>query len=240
LGAAFAAAGPAEWLWSPVRPLYDRTVSRLARYGLQRIINGTDRILISPKLRGIPEEYERDVWRALMSELKADDIFVDVGAFVGWYMIAVARRLQKAGRVVAFEPDNRSYSLLEEHVRLNGLQGHIELHHAAVSDQSGRSYFLADGSSEARLVSSVGTNTVMADVVTIDRIFAGKRIDILKIDVEGHEEKVLRGADKILRAIAQAARHIYRGPSIRLAVPRDDRRLFSQDPCRDRLSTRDN
>ena len=83
----------AQWLWTPLRPVYDRAVNRLARNGLERIVNGTDRILISPKFRGIPQEYERDVWRALMSELKADDTFVDVGAFVGLYTIAVARRL---------------------------------------------------------------------------------------------------------------------------------------------------
>lgn len=68
-----------------MRPVYDRAVNRLARRGLERIVNGTDRILISPQFRGIPEEYERDVWRALMSELKADDTFADVGAFVGLY-----------------------------------------------------------------------------------------------------------------------------------------------------------
>jgi FkbM family methyltransferase len=199
----------AEWLWNPVRPVYNRAVNRLARHGLERIVNDTDRILISPKFRGIPEEHERDVWRALMSELKPDDIFVDVGAFVGLYTIAVARRLQSSGRVVAFEPDDRNYSLLQEHVRLNELQGNIELHHAAVSDQSGRSYFLADGSSEARLVSSAGANTVMAKVVTIDLIFAGRRIDVLKIDVEGYEEKVLRGADKILRTQLLRPRAIF-------------------------------
>ncbi len=69
----------AEWLWNPVRPLYDRAVNRLGRYGLERVVNGTDWIPNSPKFRGgIPDEYERDVWRALMSELKADDTFVDV------------------------------------------------------------------------------------------------------------------------------------------------------------------
>ncbi len=202
----------AEWLWNPVRPLYDRAVIRFARYGLERVINGTDRILISPKFRGVPEEYERDVWRALMLELKPDDTFVDVGAFVGLYTIAVARRLQNPGRIVAFEPDLRNYSFLEEHVRLNGLQGHVELHHAAVSDENGQSCFLADGSSQARLISSVSTQASIervVKVVTIDRIFAGRRLDVLKIDVEGHEERVLRGAGKVLRSQSLRPRAIF-------------------------------
>jgi FkbM family methyltransferase len=199
----------AEWLWNPVRPIYDRAVNHFGHYGLERVVNGTDRILISPKLRGIPEEYEREVWRALMAELKADDTFVDIGAFVGLYSIAVARRLQNSGRVVAFEPGDRNYSLLKEQVRLNRLKGRIELHHAAVSDQNGRSSFLADGSSEARLISTVLPQANIVKVVTIDRIFVGRRIDVLKIDVEGHEEKVLRGAGKILRAQSLRPRAIF-------------------------------
>ena len=64
------------------------------------MINGIDRILIIPKLRGVPEDFERDVWRALMAELTSGDTFVDVGAFVGLYSGAVAGRLKNSGCVV--------------------------------------------------------------------------------------------------------------------------------------------
>jgi hypothetical protein len=72
-----------------------------------------------------------------------------------------------------------------------------ELHQAAVSNVAGR--FLLNGSPEARLVSRDQEQTESVEVVTLDGIFAGRRIDILKIDVEGHEEKVLRGAQLLLR-----------------------------------------
>lgn len=55
----------------------------------------------------------------------------------------------------------------------------------------------------------MGTHAVMVKTVTIDRIFAGKRIDVPKIDVEGYEEKVLRGAGKILRAQSLRPRAIF-------------------------------
>jgi FkbM family methyltransferase len=199
----------ADWLWDRVRPIYQRAVSQLGRNGLERIINGSDRILVSPRARGVSEKYESDVWRALMGELKAGDTFVDVGAFIGLYTIGVGLRLKHSGRVIAFEPDIHNFSLLQEHVRLNGLDGQVELHQAAVSDKDGKFQFLADGSSEARLVSSNQRDTTIVNVVTLDSAFKDTRIDILKIDVEGYEEMVLRGADKILRTPGLKPRVIF-------------------------------
>src|SRR5437870_601221 len=100
----------ADWLWNPVRPMYEQAVRYFGRHGLERTINGSDRILISPQARGISEIYEPEVWQALMSELKTRDTFVDVGAFIGLYTIASAARLGGSGRVVAFEPNDRNFS----------------------------------------------------------------------------------------------------------------------------------
>jgi len=199
----------ADWLWDPVRPIYHRAVSHFGRNGLERIINGSDRILVSPRARGVREEYELGVWQALMAELRPGDTFVDVGAFIGLYTIGVGLRLKDSVRVIAFEPDIHNFSLLREHVRLNGLDEQVELHHAAVSDKDGKFQFLADGSSEARLVSSNRKDTTIVDVVTLDSAFKGSRIDMLKIDVEGYEEMVLRGANRLLHTPELKPRAIF-------------------------------
>src|SRR5262245_13135361 len=122
----------ADWIWDPVRPIYQRAVGYFGRNGLERIINGSDRILVSSRVRSISEKYEPDVWRALMAELRTGDTFVDVGAFIGLYTIAVGLRLLGSGQVIAFEPDGKNFSLLREHVKLNGLEGRVELYQAAV------------------------------------------------------------------------------------------------------------
>jgi FkbM family methyltransferase len=199
----------ADWLWDSMRPLYERAVRSLGYRGLERILNDSDRVLISPEARGTGERYEPGVWRALMAELRAGDTFVDVGAFIGLYAVAVALRLGREGRVVAFEPNSRNFSLLLKHVRLNGVEEQTELHQAAVSNVAGRFLLLANGSSEARLVSDDQEQTESVQVVTLDGIFAGRRIDILKIDVEGHEEKVLRGAQLLLRQPSCRPRAIF-------------------------------
>src|SRR5262249_24939326 len=123
----------ADWLWTPLRPAYERAIAHFGRNGLERVINGSDSIFVSPRARGVSEKYEPDVWRALMAELRMGDTFVDVGAFVGLYTIAAGLRLRGSGRVVAFEPDEHNFSLLQEHVKLNLLEGKVELHQAAVS-----------------------------------------------------------------------------------------------------------
>jgi FkbM family methyltransferase len=200
----------ADWLWDSVRPIYNRAISHLGRNGLERTINGSDRILISAQVRETPEIYEASVWRAVMAELRPGDTFVDVGAFIGLYAIAVALRLKGTGRVIAFEPDDRSYSLLQEHVRLNRLEDQVELHEVSVSDKDGRCHFLADGSSEARFVSSDREHTaVVKRTVRLDSVLAEKRIDLLKIDVEGYEEMVLRGAQNLLHAPSFRPRSVF-------------------------------
>jgi len=199
----------ADWLWNPVRPMYEQVMRYVGRHGLERIVNGVDRILISSEARGVPENYEPDVWRILMGELKSGDTFVDIGAHIGLYSIAVAVRLRGSGRVAAFEPDSRNFSFLRNHVRLNRLEGEVELHRLAISDRPGSAYFLANGSSEARLASSEQSDTTLVEVVTLDGMFAGERVDILKIDVEGYEEMVLRGADDLMHSPERRPRAIF-------------------------------
>jgi hypothetical protein len=69
----------AEWLWNNVRPVYDRAVSFFGRGGLERVMNGTDPILITPRFRCLGERYEPEVWHCLMNEIKPADTFADVG-----------------------------------------------------------------------------------------------------------------------------------------------------------------
>ena len=210
----------ADWLWNPVRPIYQFAISYCGRRGLERIVNGSDRILVSPRARRVTEEYEPDVWRALIAELRTGDTFVDVGAYIGLYTVAAGSRLHSSGRVVAFEPDSHNFSLLQEHVRLNGLEGQVELRQAAISDKDERACFVSNGSTEGRLVLSASEDTTTIDVVTLDRAFAGERIDVLKVDVEGYEEMVLRGARNLLRSRVLRPRavfvevHPYAWPSV--------------------------
>jgi FkbM family methyltransferase len=199
----------ADSLWAYLRPIYQRVIGILGHSGLERVINGSERMVVSPEARGVTEQYEPEVWRAVMAEIRKGDTFVDVGAYIGLYSIAVGLRLRGVGHVIAFEPDERSFRLLGEHVRLNGLQGCVEMHQVAVSDRTGKSYFFSNGTSEARIVSAPREDTTLIPSITLDEAVAGRRVDVLKIDVEGYEESVLRGASRLLSTPEHRPRAIF-------------------------------
>lgn len=198
-----------EWVWSCVRPAYQLVIRSIGRNGLERIVNGSDRMLVCPEVRSISEEYEPNVWRVLMNEIRKDDTFVDVGAFIGLYSIAVGSRLGSSGRVIAFEPDEDNFSLLVKNIRLNGLEGIVEVRQAAVSEADGQFWFLKNHSAVGCLCPPGHENGTRVDVVTLDRVFSGERIDVLKVDVEGYEEKVLQGAHDLLCSSARRPRAIF-------------------------------
>jgi FkbM family methyltransferase len=118
-------------------------------------------------------------------------------------------RLRDSGRIIAFEPDNHNFSLLQQHVSLNGLEQQIELHQCAVSDKDGQGCFSAECSPMSHLISPGANYSTIIQVTTLDSVFAGERIDILKIDVEGYEEMVLRGAHDLLRSPARRPRAVF-------------------------------
>jgi FkbM family methyltransferase len=165
----------------------------MARGGLERRMNGTDLIRIHPRHRGVSEVYEPEVWGRLMDTLHPGDTFVDVGAYIGLYAVAASRRVAPGGRVVAFEPDARNARNLREHIALNGAG--IEVIEAAVGARSG-SVVLSGGDSEVQ--AWYGEGETATPCVTLDEHFAGQRVDVLKVDVEGFEQEVLRGGQALL------------------------------------------
>ncbi len=192
----------ADWLWDRIRPAYDRMLATVARSrGLERVINGTDRFRLSAQSRGfIAEEYEPAVWNRVMREVGTGDHVAEVGASVGLYALAFAGRVGAAGHVTAFEPDPESASALEANISVNGWGDRVTLIKAAAGQSNGQVRFAAARGLESRIETRPDERgeTIMVPMVTLDDALAGHRIDIIKIDVEGFEQSVIRGARRIL------------------------------------------
>src|SRR2546423_5238158 len=184
----------ADWMWDRVRPFYNQVLTFTGRRGLERVINGTDRVLVTPALRAVPEVYEPEVWHSLMSEVKAGNIVADVGVYIGLYSIALAQHVGPSGRVFAFEPDPANYEIARQHLALNGVSDRVDLTQAAVGAKAGQVAFSAAAESGHVLASAPDEHACTVACVTLDETFAGRRLDVLKVDVEGYEEMVLRGA----------------------------------------------
>jgi FkbM family methyltransferase len=137
------------------------------------------------------------IWRRLAPRART---ILDIGANTGVYALA-ARCLNRSARIVAFEPIERVFHMLEDNIRVNGYD--IEAEMLAVSDRNGAGaiYDIPRNVYVASLERAHRRHRpdVVARAVTLVRLddYARTngvaRIDLVKIDVERHEAAVLRG-----------------------------------------------
>jgi FkbM family methyltransferase len=133
---------------------------------------------------------------------------LDVGAHIGLVTLPVASVLAPGGRVVSFEPGTINRSYLERHIALNNFEGIVTVESVLVGARENESVMFFE------LDEAAGQNTTIMGVlpagarrstvpqVSLDHYCeqAGLSPEVIKIDVEGAEIDVLRGARKILNA----------------------------------------
>ena len=151
--------------------------------------------------------YEPKVIRALQQHLRVGDTCLDVGGHVGYLTLLMARLVGPGGRVVAFEPVPETFEALRENVRLNGLEN-VTLECTAVGENQGMISLFCDAAQELSWTPSVSAYSVPGNnlkkiavpVLSLDGYLESSalRPSLVKIDVEGAELAVLRGARRML------------------------------------------
>jgi FkbM family methyltransferase len=165
--------------------------------GLLCRLPGGETVRVLPAYRFVTwndAEYE-----AFRAALAPGGTALDVGANVGGYSVLFGQWVGREGRVLAFEPAPDAFDGLVRHVALNGVEGIVTPVRAAVSDDSGCGTLLADGfHGTNRLVDSRSAegSLVAVPTVTIDEVCEREGLSptLIKVDVEGGELAVLRGA----------------------------------------------
>jgi FkbM family methyltransferase len=180
---------------------------RLARLPLPKILMG-NLVWIDSRLLGA-EVTETHVLRWIRESLRPGDTFFDVGAHRGWMSLVAAKRVGPRGRAVAFEPSPPLVDVLRYHQRVNRMR-QLEILDKAVSDttRKGVPFSLVEGGN-SYLNSLVGTasyhgrrSEIEVETLALDDFWraSGQCPTAIKIDVEGAELLVLRGAEAILEA----------------------------------------
>lgn len=137
------------------------------------------------------------------SYLKAGMTFVDVGANVGYYTLMAASLVGKSGRVLAFEPSSYAFGRLEETIRQNKL-AQVQAIRAGLGDTNKEGQLFVSpntGNHTPSMVPNEGGRPVAVPVLRLDDYLAEHEVDdvdFLKIDVEGFEPNVIRGAGKYI------------------------------------------
>lgn len=146
----------------------------------------------------VRRRYEPHVIAVFRRRLRPGAVVVDVGANAGYYSLYAASRIGTTGRVIAFEPGSSSCQLLRQSCAHNGFT-HVEVHECAASDVEGMVGYGMDDSNGRISHDRTSEASMQVRAVTLDRALSGvPRVDIVKIDVEGAEARVLRGMRGIL------------------------------------------
>lgn len=154
---------------------------------------------------------QRDIYRAgdftAKDQLRfLDDYFpdgatiLDVGANLGNHAIYWAR-YRNAKQIICFEPIPSTFENLSQNIEVNGLGDRIEAHQVAMGDQEGRARI--DKWSERNrgatvLVPEPGGDIVLTSLDAAASVQKLERVDVLKIDVEGFEGRVIAGARNLI------------------------------------------
>jgi FkbM family methyltransferase len=132
--------------------------------------------------------------------LKPGMTFVDVGANIGSHTVHGARLVMPEGKVFSFEADPDTFKLLAANLRLNGVVNTI-LFNQCVSDKCGPVVFNVNANSARSSLLRPGSSQISLSASTLDRLLPpGLQVDLLKIDVEGGDYLVLKGARKIFES----------------------------------------
>ncbi len=128
--------------------------------------------------------------------LREGDLFLDIGANVGSYTV-LASGVCRA-KTWAFEPDPNTLQHLMRNIGVNGLDALVTVSECALGAKQGEVPFTVGLDPENRIVGANDKNVRMVRQERLDEIIGGSQPIMIKVDVEGSEEGVLRGAAALL------------------------------------------
>jgi len=156
-------------------------------------------------------DYDNEEVASCLRLLEADSVVLDVGANVGFWTVPLALRLAGRGQVLAFEPLPGNSCRLRDNVALNDVGRAVSIHAIGLSDRPDTTeislredFAMGSATGNAAIVideSDRQFRCATIQVDTLDRVFDSlqiPRLDFIKLDIEGHEDKFLAGAVKVL------------------------------------------
>jgi FkbM family methyltransferase len=158
--------------------------------------------------------YERRTGRLLAALVNEGAIVLDIGANIGAHALPLAHRVGQTGRVIAIEPVAETFRRLRRNCELNGpLSRRMTLLQAALGERDsatqGRYYYgswpLRRGGERHAVHAGLAQSTAGARFYTLDLLadmLQLPRVDLIKIDVDGDELPILRGAEQVLSRFA--------------------------------------
>ena len=172
---------------------------------LLMIVDSTD-LIITPQLV-VYRQWEPELTQLVWNSCRSDTVFVDVGANIGYFTLLAGSRIHAGGtgRVIAVEPNPECCALIERNLVINWSMCDVALHKVAVGAEKGEAWLAspADRAANAHVSLSdeetTGERRFRVPLQPLDALVPeGLAVDILKVDVEGHELSVFHGAQRVV------------------------------------------
>jgi FkbM family methyltransferase len=162
-----------------------------------------NQLALHPQDKGVSIElavfrvHEPRTTRLLAQWLKPGMTVIDIGCNIGYYALLEAQRVGPAGKVIAIEPEPENARLFLKNLQSNGYRN-VVFHQVAISDHNGTFPLLVSEKSNRHSLSPVpwSTTNLQVCVCTLDSLIAKdhpKSVDLIRMDLEGHEVVVLPG-----------------------------------------------
>jgi len=194
---------------APRRYRVYRLLSRMAadRYEIYRVEGGLIYLNLhesAAMVQRAMSAYEPAKHALIRRHLRPGMTFIDVGANKGDFTLLAARLAGNSGTVISIEPAPENHSVLQRSIELNDYTN-IRVLQVALSDRDGTANLQIGSTSGSHTLSPEfnGLRTVAVPTRTLDGVVAEQQlgsVDMIKIDVQGLELAVLRGASQTLRA----------------------------------------
>lgn len=209
-------------------PFRGRDLVRVRRHGIVWDLDLREGIDLTIYALGA---FERDTLRAIESLVRPGATVLDIGANVGAHTLHLARLVGEKGRVIAFEPTDFAIAKLRANLKANpALEPRVEVHQAfLVKDAAAApdvpavaSSWPVDGSlPDDQEMGSRAMGVSGASAMTVDNVIAASgdpAIQLIKMDVDGHELEVLEGARQMLGRrhpviVMELAPYVFHPPS---------------------------
>lgn len=162
-------------------------------------------------------KYDLDLIGVIRHLLNVDYYFLDIGANIGFYSVAIAafmKSKESSGQVIAFEPMDANFNRLLENLKFNNLGSYCSAYKIGLSNQTIDSQIILredfqDGSNTGNCSISIndeidhGLTKKPIKLERLDKIWSEvsgeQKIDIIKMDIEGHEDFCLEGSQHVIK-----------------------------------------
>jgi len=191
-------------LRGPLKRAYEAVLDRLPGDRLVCHFPEGESVRLAAAFRQVT--WNAEEYRAFKADIAPGNTVLDVGANLGAYAVLFGQWVGAAGRVFAFEPAPEARRGLERHVAINGLDGRVVVRPEAMADKAGTVRFRASGPHGDNRIMRADREAVpdCIDVATtsIDTFCRERNLQprFIKVDVEGAELDVLRGARETIAA----------------------------------------